>query len=67
MTELISPSLAYKLNFFHPLLMWALLGLSLYSMYLGIKTKKLRTASAEVIKEEHDSAVRARAAQVAAA
>jgi hypothetical protein len=51
MTELISPSLAYKLNFFHPLLMWALLGLSLYSMYLGIKTKKLRTASAEERKD----------------
>jgi Protein of unknown function (DUF4079) len=45
MTELISPSLAWKLNFFHPLLMWALLGLSLYSMVLGIKAKKLRTAA----------------------
>lgn len=51
MTELISPSLAYKLNFFHPLLMWALLGLSLYSMFLGIKAKKVRTASAEERKD----------------
>ncbi|HYP03860.1 MAG TPA: DUF4079 family protein, partial [Cyanobium sp.] len=44
-------TLAYDLNFLHPLLMWALLGLSGYSMLLGIKAKKTRTAPAEERKE----------------
>ncbi|MCS5706543.1 MAG: DUF4079 domain-containing protein [Cyanobacteriota bacterium] len=43
-------SLAYNLNFLHPLLMWALLALSGYGMFLGIKTKKTRTADAETRK-----------------
>jgi hypothetical protein len=44
-------SLAYNLNFLHPLLMWALLALSGYGMVLGIKTKKTRTADAETRKQ----------------
>ena len=44
-------SLAYNLNFLHPLLMWVLLALSGYAMLLGIKTKKTRTADAETRKQ----------------
>ncbi len=44
-------SLAFGLNFVHPLLMWALLGLSGYAMFLGIKAKKTRTAAPEDRKE----------------
>ncbi len=44
-------SLAFGLNFLHPLLMWGLLALSGYAMFLGIKAKKTRTASAEDRKE----------------
>jgi FtsH-binding integral membrane protein len=51
MTDLISPTLARNLNFLHPVLMWGLLGLSGYSMVLGLKAKKTRTASAEERKE----------------
>ena len=43
--------LAYNLNFLHPLLMWALLALSGYGMFLGIKAKKTRTADAETRKQ----------------
>jgi hypothetical protein len=51
MTDLIPSSLAYNLNFLHPLLMWTLLGLSGYAMFLGIKAKKTRTADAETRKD----------------
>ena len=44
-------SFAYTLNFLHPLLMWALLALSGYGMFLGIKTKKTRTADADTRKQ----------------
>ena len=37
-------SLAFSLNFLHPLMMWSLLGVSGYGMFLGIKAKKTRTA-----------------------
>ena len=43
-------SLAFNLNFLHPLAMWALLALSGYAMFLGIKAKKTRTADAETRK-----------------
>jgi hypothetical protein len=43
-------SLAYNLNFVHPLMMWLLLALSGYAMWLGIQTKKTRTADAETRK-----------------
>jgi len=44
-------ALAYNLNFLHPLLMWALLALSGYGLFLGIKAKKTRTADAETRKQ----------------
>ena len=44
-------SLSFGLNFLHPLMMWGLLALSGYAMFLGIKTKKTRTAAAEERKE----------------
>jgi hypothetical protein len=47
----IPSSLAFKLNFLHPLLMWVLLRLSGYSMVLGIRAKKTRTADAATRKE----------------
>ncbi|MEB3323819.1 MAG: DUF4079 domain-containing protein [Cyanobacteriota bacterium] len=47
MSDLIPPSVAYNLNFLHPLLMWVLFGLAAYSMVLGLKAKKTRTADAE--------------------
>jgi hypothetical protein len=36
---------AFGLNFVHPLLMWVLLALSGYGLFLGVKAKKLRTAT----------------------
>jgi hypothetical protein len=47
MLDLIPPSVAHNLNFFHPVLMWVLFGLAAYSMVLGLKAKKTRTADAE--------------------
>jgi hypothetical protein len=44
-------SLAFGLNFLHPLLMWVLLALCGYAMFLGIKAKKTRTADAEERKQ----------------
>ncbi len=38
------------LNFFHPALMWILLGLSIYALYLGIQIRRIRTADAETRK-----------------
>ncbi|MEB3350819.1 MAG: DUF4079 domain-containing protein [Cyanobacteriota bacterium] len=49
--DAIPSPVAYGLNFLHPLLMWLLLGLSLYAMVLGIKAKKIRTAPAEERKQ----------------
>jgi len=51
MSVAIPTSLTYDLNFLHPLLMWGLLALSGYSMLLGIKAKKTRTAPAEERKQ----------------
>ncbi len=44
-------ALAFNLNFLHPLFMWALLALSGYALFLGIKAKKTRTAEPETRKE----------------
>jgi hypothetical protein len=41
----IPSSVAFGLSFVHPVLMWVLLALSGYGLYLGIKAKKLRTAT----------------------
>ncbi|MCT0219828.1 DUF4079 domain-containing protein [Synechococcus sp. CS-1329] len=37
----------FALNFVHPVLMWVLLGLMLYSGYLGFKASQVRKVSAE--------------------
>lgn len=39
------------LNFFHPIIMWGLLALTVYAAYLGFKSRKTRTADAETRKE----------------
>jgi hypothetical protein len=39
--------MAFALNFVHPMLMWVLLGLMLYSGYLGYKASLIRKVSAE--------------------
>lgn len=39
------------LNFFHPLLMWILLGLSIYALYLGIQIRRTREAQGDVKKD----------------
>jgi FtsH-binding integral membrane protein len=51
MTDLIPPDLARNLNFLHPVLMWGLFGLASYSMVLGLKAKKTRTADPEERKQ----------------
>ena len=41
----------FALNFVHPVLMWVLLGLMLYSGYLGFKASQVRKVSAEQRKQ----------------
>ncbi|KKZ15437.1 MAG: hypothetical protein TH68_00335 [Candidatus Synechococcus spongiarum 142] len=36
-------TIGFSLNFVHPLMMWTLLALSSYALFLGIRSKKLRT------------------------
>lgn len=38
-------------QFFHPLFMWVLLALAVYALYLGIQTRRTRTADKEQRKE----------------
>lgn len=38
-------------QFFHPVLMWVLLGVSLYALYLGVLVRRTRTAEGEAKKE----------------
>ncbi|MGI2902736.1 DUF4079 domain-containing protein [Tolypothrix sp. VBCCA 56010] len=47
----LSPSVKYWLNFIHPVLMWALLLLSLYAAYLGLQVQRTRHAQGEEKKE----------------
>ena len=47
----LSPSAKFILNFVHPLLMWILLGLSIYALYLGMQSRRIRYAEGEVKKE----------------
>ncbi len=35
----------------HPILMWVLLGLTIYALYLGIQSRRIRTADKEIRKE----------------
>lgn len=39
------------LNFIHPILMWVLLGISIYALYLGIQIRRLRTAEGDLKKD----------------
>jgi hypothetical protein len=43
----ISPEIKFYLQFFHPLMMWVLLGLATYAMYLGIQSRRVRHAEGE--------------------
>lgn len=47
----ISPEIKFWLNFFHPVLMWVLLGLSIYALYLGVQWRRARTAQGDLKKE----------------
>ncbi|MEH1999403.1 DUF4079 domain-containing protein [Nostoc sp.] len=47
----LSTSVKYWLNFFHPVLMWALLALSIYAAYLGLQVQRTRNAQGEEKKE----------------
>lgn len=51
MDALIPDTIKPWLNFFHPLMMWVLFGLTIYALYLGIKVKRTRTADPETRKE----------------
>lgn len=39
------------LNFIHPILMWVLLGVSIYALYLGVQVRRTRTSEGEAKKE----------------
>lgn len=39
------------LNFIHPILMWVVLGVSVYALYLGIQWRRTRTAEGDLKKE----------------
>ncbi|MBD2522800.1 DUF4079 domain-containing protein [Nostoc sp. FACHB-133] len=47
----LSASVKYWLNFLHPVLMWALLVLSIYAAYLGLQLQRTRNAQGEEKKE----------------
>ncbi|MEH2241403.1 DUF4079 domain-containing protein [Nostoc sp.] len=47
----LSTSVKYWLNFIHPVLMWALLALSIYAAYLGLQVQRTRNAKGEEKKE----------------
>ncbi|MEH2119195.1 MAG: DUF4079 domain-containing protein [Nostoc sp.] len=47
----LTPSIKYWLNFIHPVLMWALLALSIYAAYLGLQVQHTRNAQGEEKKE----------------
>lgn len=47
----ISGDVKFWLNFLHPILMWVLLGISIYAMYLGVQWRRARTAEGDLKKE----------------
>lgn len=47
----IPPLLESILPFFHPILMWVLLGVAIYALYLGIQVQRTRVAQGEQKKE----------------
>lgn len=47
----IPESVKFWSQFIHPMVMWVLLGISIYALYLGLKIRKTRTAEGEAKKE----------------
>jgi Protein of unknown function (DUF4079) len=47
----LSPTLKPIVDFAHPITMWALLALTLYTMYLGVQIRRTRTAEGDAKKE----------------
>ncbi|MBF2007395.1 DUF4079 domain-containing protein [Chlorogloeopsis fritschii PCC 9212] len=47
----LSPSVKYWSQFFHPIMMWALLLMSIYAAYLGLQVQRTRNAQGEQKKE----------------
>jgi hypothetical protein len=47
----LSPALKPLVDFAHPLTMWALLALTLYTTYLGFKIRSTRSAEGDAKKE----------------
>lgn len=47
----IPESTKFWLNFAHPLMMWVLLAIAVYSMYLGFQWRRARTAEGDAKKE----------------
>ena len=41
----------FWLNFIHPILMWVLLGISIYALYLGVQWRRARTAEGDLKKQ----------------
>ncbi|MEM8604673.1 MAG: DUF4079 domain-containing protein, partial [Cyanobacteria bacterium P01_H01_bin.121] len=41
----------YWLNFGHPIMMWVLLGLTIYALYSGVQWRRTRTAKGDVKKQ----------------
>ncbi|MDM7326828.1 MAG: DUF4079 domain-containing protein [Thermosynechococcus sp. Uc] len=62
----IPESLKPVITFAHPVLMWVLFALTLYAMYLGIQTRRLRSLSGEEKKALIQSKVNLRHHQVGA-
>lgn len=51
MTIDIPESVKVWSQFFHPILMWVLLALTLYALYLGLQSRRIRSVDAETRKE----------------
>ncbi len=47
MIDAIPDDIKFAMQFFHPVLMWTLLGISIYAMYLGIQIRRTRKAEGE--------------------
>lgn len=47
----LSAEVKFWLNFFHPILMWVALGVSVYALYLGVQWRRARTAEGDLKKE----------------
>ena len=51
MSQLLPEPVIFWSQFFHPVLMWVLLAMSVYALYLGIKIRKTRVSEGEKKKE----------------